>query len=225
MDKLPNLRFVEEYDIRDPSTKHSPYAYVGDVVEEIRLSYAVNEITQAAAQAVSEDQLAAISKLRDELCPEAKIEWFIVVCSDLERNFPTPPATPPVEEHAGRHWMQSEYSPAVATVPKRKKSFRRLNSIGRRKDREQKSPAGDLPEMVRSMSLGRSRKSSESTQRRPVTSTSTLDRRIESKSDYNLASDGDGNTSPAPVVPRVSNGNHETDKRESRLRSVMRRIF
>lgn len=222
MEKLPNLRFVEEYDTRDPTTKHSPYAYVGDIVEEIRLSYAVNEIIMAAAQAVSEEQLAALTKLRNELCPEAKIEWYIVVCGDLDRDFPAPPLTPPVDEHSNkaddRHWMQSEYSPA----PKKQKSFRRLNSIGRRKDREQKS-TDELPNMARSLSLGRARKSNESQLRRPASSTTTLNRRNDSALDHD--SDRDGQSSPAPPVPRVKGGDYEVDKRESRLKSAIRRLF
>lgn len=89
MASLPNLRFVEQHDPNDVSTKSQPYAYVADVVHEVTLSLDVDEIRGKGAK---NEQWTALADLRDQLAPQEKVAWYIVVCGDEERW------APPIEE-------------------------------------------------------------------------------------------------------------------------------
>ncbi|KAF2773579.1 hypothetical protein EJ03DRAFT_101733 [Teratosphaeria nubilosa] len=87
MTALPDLRFVEQYDINDLSANAAsqPYAYVADMVEEVKLSAALEQVT---TRGISNDQWNAMCELRDKLAPEETIGWYIVVCGDEERWAP-----------------------------------------------------------------------------------------------------------------------------------------
>ena len=87
MEHLKQLRFVEQYDPDDTAagSGSQPYAYVADVVEEVKLGVDVDEIR---GKGVPNDQWAAIMELRDQLAPEEKVAWYIVVCGDEERWAP-----------------------------------------------------------------------------------------------------------------------------------------
>lgn len=89
MEHLKQLRFVEQYDPNDTSagSGSQPYAYVADVVEEVQLGVDVDEIR---GKGVPNEQWASIMELRDQLAPEEKVAWYIVVCGDEERWAPTP---------------------------------------------------------------------------------------------------------------------------------------
>ena len=84
---LPNLRFVEQYDPNDtsPNSVSQPYAYVADVVEEVRLGVDIDEVR---GRGLNNEQWTAIMELRDKLAPEEKVGWYIVVCGDEERWAP-----------------------------------------------------------------------------------------------------------------------------------------
>ncbi|KAJ9648722.1 hypothetical protein H2199_000635 [Coniosporium tulheliwenetii] len=82
---LPNLRFIEQYDPDDTTTKSQPYAYVADVCEEVKLGVDVDEVQ---GKGVKNEQRDAILGLRDKVAPEAKVAWFVVVCGDVERWVP-----------------------------------------------------------------------------------------------------------------------------------------
>ena len=88
MEHLPHLRFVEQYDPNDTTagSGSQPYAYVADVVEEVKLGVDVDEIR---GKGVPNDQWASMMELRDKLAPEEKVAWYIVVCGDEERWAPT----------------------------------------------------------------------------------------------------------------------------------------
>lgn len=83
--RLPDLRFIEQYDPDDLTVKDQPYAYVCDQVRDIRLGIDIDEVQGGS---ISEGQLAAISELRDKVTPDAKIGWFVVVNGDVERWAP-----------------------------------------------------------------------------------------------------------------------------------------
>jgi hypothetical protein len=85
MKHLPNLRFVEQYDPEDMSSLSQPYAYVADIVEEVKLGVDVDE---AKSKGVGDEQLKAITGLRNKLAPDAHIGWYVVVCGDEERWAP-----------------------------------------------------------------------------------------------------------------------------------------
>lgn len=89
MEHLAHLRFVEQYDPNDTSagSGSQPYAYVADVVEEVKLGVDIDEIR---GKGVPNDQWASLMELRDKLAPEEKVAWYIVVCGDEERWAPTP---------------------------------------------------------------------------------------------------------------------------------------
>ncbi|KAK4991906.1 hypothetical protein LTR66_002128 [Elasticomyces elasticus] len=84
---LPSLRFIEQYDPNDTSANAAsqPYAYVADVVEEIRLGVDVDEVR---GRGVGNEQWSAMMELRDRLAPEEKVAWYVVICGDEERWAP-----------------------------------------------------------------------------------------------------------------------------------------
>lgn len=102
MKALPRLRFVEQHDPNDESVKSQPYAYVADVVQEVKLGVDVDEIR---GKGVQNEQWTALLELRDKLCPGEKVAWFVVVCGDEERYVPPSAGTlqrhDSDEEHTG----------------------------------------------------------------------------------------------------------------------------
>jgi hypothetical protein len=86
MKRLPNLRFIEQYDPEDMSSSSQPYAYVADVVEEVKLGLDVDEVK---GKGVSNEQWVALTELRDKLAPDAQVGWYVVVCGDEERYAPS----------------------------------------------------------------------------------------------------------------------------------------
>lgn len=90
---LPRLRFVEQYDPNDESLDavSQPYAYVADMVEEVKLGVEIDEVR---GRGLNNEQWNAIMELRDKLAPDEKVGWYIVVCGDEER-VPPPTDTSP----------------------------------------------------------------------------------------------------------------------------------
>lgn len=87
--RLPGLRFIEQYDPEDLSTKDQPYAYVCDQVRDIRLGVDIDEVRE---ECLKDEQRKAITELRDKVAPGEKLGWFVVVNGDVERW------APPIEE-------------------------------------------------------------------------------------------------------------------------------
>jgi hypothetical protein len=86
MQHLPNLRFIEQYDPDDLSSdSEQPYAYVADVVQEIKLGIDVDDVR---SNSILPAQWSALVELRDRLAADEKIGWYIVVCGDEERWAP-----------------------------------------------------------------------------------------------------------------------------------------
>ncbi|RMZ66131.1 developmental regulator [Pyrenophora seminiperda CCB06] len=85
MAQLPDLRFIEQYDPDDLHTKDQPYAYVCDIVQEIKLGI---EVDEARGAGLGEEQWAAIAEIRDKVAPGEKLGWFVVVNGDVERWAP-----------------------------------------------------------------------------------------------------------------------------------------
>lgn len=83
--QLPSLRFIEQYDPEDESTKDQPYAYVCDQVTEIKLGVDFDEVKELG---VESDTCSALVELRDKVAPGEKVGWFIVVNGDVERWAP-----------------------------------------------------------------------------------------------------------------------------------------
>ncbi|CZT14641.1 uncharacterized protein RCC_00613 [Ramularia collo-cygni] len=98
MQHLPMLRFIEQYDPNDTSSSAAsqPYAYVADIVEEVKLGIDVEDVR---GKGVNNDQWSAMMELRDRLAPEGKVGWYVVVCGDEERW--APPSTS--EQRVGAH--------------------------------------------------------------------------------------------------------------------------
>jgi len=87
MSSLPRLRFIEQYDPLDETSdsKSQPFAYVADVVQEVKLGADVDEIR---GRGVGNEAWAALMELRDCVAPGEKVAWFVVVCGDTERWVP-----------------------------------------------------------------------------------------------------------------------------------------
>lgn len=123
MQHLPDLRFIEQYDPDDESAdaKSQPFAYVCDSVQEIKLGIDIDEVR---GKGVSNESWSAMQDLRDKLAPGEKVAWFVVVCGDTERSFPS---TVHVLESSGGMYSSSSYlegatSESEATVPSRHES-------------------------------------------------------------------------------------------------------
>jgi hypothetical protein len=87
MPSLPTLQFLEQYDPTDESveSKSQPYAYVCDIVHEVKLGIEFDEVR---GKGVHNDAWTAMMDLRDKLAPGEKVSWFVVVCGDIERLAP-----------------------------------------------------------------------------------------------------------------------------------------
>lgn len=83
--QLPGLRFIEQYDPEDLTVKDQPYAYVCDIVHQVKLGIEVDDVRGAG---VAENQWAAMAELRDKVAPGEKLGWFVVVNGDVERWAP-----------------------------------------------------------------------------------------------------------------------------------------
>ncbi|KAF2147498.1 uncharacterized protein K452DRAFT_282506 [Aplosporella prunicola CBS 121167] len=92
LEALPNLQFVEQYDTElaesMPGGNVQPFAYVADVVEEVKLGVEVGEVM---GRGVGNEAWAALTELRDQIAPGERVAWFVVVCQDVERLAPPPP--------------------------------------------------------------------------------------------------------------------------------------
>ena len=106
---LPNLRFIEQYD-PEAQDKGQPYAYVCDMVTEIRLGVDVDDIRGAGIQS---EAWTALVELRDKVAPGEKVGWFVVVNGDVVRW--APPLVEDEEEEdtqtelsysGNEHWAQ-----------------------------------------------------------------------------------------------------------------------
>lgn len=100
MKHLQNLKFIEQYDPSDETSdaKSQPYAYVADVVHEVKLGI---EIDDVRGKGVSNESWGAIVDLRDAIAPGEKVAWFVVVCGDTERWVPP---TVKVLENSGAYY-------------------------------------------------------------------------------------------------------------------------
>ncbi|KAK8153455.1 hypothetical protein BKA80DRAFT_187068, partial [Phyllosticta citrichinensis] len=86
---LPRLRFIEQFDpelaLSTPGGNVQPYAYVADVVEEVRLGVEVGDVM---SRGVGNEAWAALTELRDHIALGERVGWFVVVCQDTERYVP-----------------------------------------------------------------------------------------------------------------------------------------
>ena len=87
MEHLHSLRFIEQYHPSDErnTSGSQPYAYVADMVEEVKLGVEIDEVR---GRGVGNEQWASMMELRDRLAPEEKVAWYVVVCGDEERWAP-----------------------------------------------------------------------------------------------------------------------------------------
>lgn len=99
MTRLPDLQFIEQHDPEDVYSDTSvsqPYAYVADKVITIAdnmnsgkmasfLNVDVDELVKSHEQDM---RVAAISELRDKLCPGQKVGWWVVYNGDPGRDYP-----------------------------------------------------------------------------------------------------------------------------------------
>ncbi|KAJ5901820.1 hypothetical protein N7495_002348 [Penicillium taxi] len=97
--RLPELRFIEQYDPNDESsnTVSQDYAYVAAKVMTIPDGATTADglkpgknIEDAVEQGpgLTSDQTEALEELRNRLAPDEKIGWFMVYNGDPERYFP-----------------------------------------------------------------------------------------------------------------------------------------
>ncbi|KAF3010747.1 hypothetical protein E8E13_007169 [Curvularia kusanoi] len=141
--RLPGLRFIEQYDPDDFTVKDQPYAYICDQVHDIKLGIDIEEVRE---RGVAEEQLAAISELRDKVTPDAKLGWFVVVNGDVERWAPplededdllhgeveedveTKTLSPPSRSPRSSVWTGSNSDTATGQEPARPSTSRSMKS-------------------------------------------------------------------------------------------------
>jgi hypothetical protein len=158
MNHLDRLRFIEQYDPTDMSTSAAsqPFAYVADIVEEVRLGVCVDEVT---TKGIGNEQWGSMLELRDKLAPEEKVGWFVVVCGDEERL--APPTLAQLQAGRSNDSMarSSEgYSDSdVRHVPARG----RFNELTASQSKAQSPPAEPEPRGLRKLFSSRSRRKSQ----------------------------------------------------------------
>lgn len=97
VNKLPDLRFIEQYDPEDTTSNTAvsqPFAYVAARAIEIPnpttpgsgLGWNAEDLTKESG--LSEETLGALTKIRDDLAAGERIGWWIVYNGDPERYFP-----------------------------------------------------------------------------------------------------------------------------------------
>ncbi|KAE8336626.1 hypothetical protein BDV24DRAFT_109545 [Aspergillus arachidicola] len=90
--RLPDLRFIEQYDPDDTTDEavSKPYAYVAARVitmpESGALSLDAEELVKESG--LNENAMAALTEMRDKYAAGEKIGWYIVYNGDPERWFP-----------------------------------------------------------------------------------------------------------------------------------------
>ncbi|KAJ5578393.1 uncharacterized protein N7459_007357 [Penicillium hispanicum] len=100
MSRLPELRFIEQYDPHDETsnTVSQDYAYVGARVLTIPdggtaadgagPGQNIEDVVEQGS-GLSKDATEALEALRDRLAPGEKIGWFMVYNGDPERYYPS----------------------------------------------------------------------------------------------------------------------------------------
>jgi hypothetical protein len=129
MANLASLRFIEQYDTEDMTTKDQPYAYVCDQVHEVRLGLDIDDVR---GKGVANEAWTALADLRDKIAPGEKIGWFVVVNGDVERWAPAEENTDAMNDTA---FKGSTDESLVSPVSVR-------SSMSRGDDREDKEPRG-----------------------------------------------------------------------------------
>ncbi|KAK1068058.1 hypothetical protein LTR74_005958 [Friedmanniomyces endolithicus] len=109
MRHLRGLRFIEQYDPNDTgsSAASQPYAYVADIVHEVKLGVCIDDVT---TKGIATEQWGAALELRDRLAPEEKVGWYVVVCGDEERWAPPTIGQLDAGARSGSLARSSEYS-------------------------------------------------------------------------------------------------------------------
>ena len=110
MAALPNLRFIEQFDPADETTKSQPYAYVADTVHEISLGVDIDEVR---GRGVAHEAWSAITELRDNISKDAKLAWYVVVCGDEERSLLPEPSVGSVSRNGAVNGSMSNGSSAA----------------------------------------------------------------------------------------------------------------
>lgn len=150
MPRLPELRFIEQYDPADETsnTVSQPFAYVAAKVVTIPDGGSAPpgaepemSVEDAVEQGpgLSDDATEALEALRDRLAPGEKIGWFMVYNGDPERWYP--PSEDDEDEYGGEENYVAEsektttepgspQSYTVCLMSPRVDSVWMLNSIG-----------------------------------------------------------------------------------------------
>lgn len=95
--RLPDLRFIEQYDPEDTTSETAvsqPYAYVAAKVTEIpdpnnpgkNLSFGAEDLSKDSG--LSESALQAMTEFRDKYAAGEKLGWYIVYNGDPDRYYP-----------------------------------------------------------------------------------------------------------------------------------------
>lgn len=93
MPRLPELRFIEQYDPQDESsnTVSQDHAYIGAKVVTIPdgggPDLSIEKVVEQGS-GLSADATEALEALRDRLAPGEKIGWFMVYNGDPDRWYP-----------------------------------------------------------------------------------------------------------------------------------------
>ncbi|TKA45592.1 hypothetical protein B0A54_04131 [Friedmanniomyces endolithicus] len=139
---LRGLRFIEQYDPNDtgPSAASQPYAYVADIVHEVKLGVCIDDVT---TKGIATEQWGAALELRDRLAPEEKVGWYVVVCGDEERWAPPTIGQLEAGARSGSLARSSEYSDSEPQSPPEEPEPRGLRKLfGSRASRKNRKSSG-----------------------------------------------------------------------------------
>ncbi|OAA81070.1 hypothetical protein LEL_00615 [Akanthomyces lecanii RCEF 1005] len=109
------VKLLEEYDPEETVSPARPYAYVADHV--VRVDLGANVLAEMAAyeQATKGGRNAWFSTLRDNVQSGSDIGWHVVVCGDIERDYPDD-ETETGSESQDLRLLQQEYPRRPATT-------------------------------------------------------------------------------------------------------------
>lgn len=84
---LPKLRFVEQYDPRDTSSRATsqPHAFVVNKIKPFDLSINVKNYMEDMDAEIGEKQMAALQRIKEQLAPDEPMGWYVVYNGDETR--------------------------------------------------------------------------------------------------------------------------------------------
>lgn len=110
------VKLLEEYDPDETVSPARPYAYVADHVVRVDLGADVLAEMTAYEKAIRRGGNAWFSTLRDNVQKGSDIGWYVVVCGDIERDYPDDDTQTGSESQELRLQREETHRPATTNT-------------------------------------------------------------------------------------------------------------